>query len=389
MMEQNKLINSDKKCNVGDYLVWRGDLSFDVSPFNEVDNIVLSSLIYVDFDQIIPWEGSISLTDAANLFFEKYTDEEILARVSSTKMSAFLMRDMIHTRRFANIRLSHYLNDISLEEESQFCAMLVDLGDGYTNVVYSGTDSTIVGWKENFNMSFLDYTPGQKKAVAYLNQIAGLDEKKIRVMGHSKGGNLSVYAAVHCDPDVSDRIEIVYSNDGPGFSQEEVEQEAYMRMMPKIHAIVPDSCIVGMMLYHEEEYKIVKSISTGAKQHDMLSWEVQGDHLIPCEAIKGTSKLLDRTLKSWVYHMEPAQREEFVNAMFSILEQAEITTVDDLVGQKSKKFLTFLKLSAKLDKTSQEALKTSIQRLMTESGNAIKEYVHLKKLESNHEDNIQ
>lgn len=378
MIENSKIFNSDKKCNVGDYLAWRGDLSFAVSPFNEVDNIVLSSLIYVDFDEIIPWDDWISLQEACERFFEKHTDEEIMARASSTKMSAFLMRDMVQTERFAKIRLSHYLNDISLEEESQFCAMIVDLGDGYTNVVYSGTDSTIVGWKENFNMSFLDHTPGQKKAVAYLNQVAELNDNKLRVMGHSKGGNLSIYASVHCNQNISERIEVVFSNDGPGFTQEETEQPEYMKMMPKIHSIVPDSSIVGMLLYHEEEYEIVKSISTGARQHDMLSWEIVGNQLVPCKSLSGKSKLLDKTLKSWVYHIEPAQREEFVNAMFTILEQAEIRTVDDLVGLKPKKLMEFLKLTAKLDKPSQDALKNSVQRLMTESGNAIKELVHMR-----------
>ena len=156
--------------NIMDYLEWRGDLTFAQSPFNEVDNLILSELVYVEFAGIVPspGKGSITLEEANTAFFSTHTDEEINARVSSTKVAAFMMREMAKTNRFGKIKLSAYINDIRVEEQSQFCAMVVELGDGLCNVVYSGTDNTIVGWKEDFNMSFLSETPGQLKAVAYL-----------------------------------------------------------------------------------------------------------------------------------------------------------------------------------------------------------------------------
>ena len=206
--------------NIMDYLVWRGDLDWNASAFNEVDNVVLSELVYVDFSDIVPGIGgeSISLAEANERFFAQHTEEEINARVSSTKMAAFMMREMAETKRYKDIRLANYINDIRLDEQSQFCAMTVELGDGFCNVVYSGTDSTIVGWKEDFNMAFTPEIPAQKYAAEYLRQVSGaLPFRPLLVGGHSKGGNLAVYAAVFCGQDVQNRILAVYNNDGPGF----------------------------------------------------------------------------------------------------------------------------------------------------------------------------
>ena len=186
--------------NMLDYLDWRGDLNFAVSEFNEVDNLLLAQLVYVDFEGIVPGPedgGSICVTEASRLFFETHDENEIMKKVSMTKTAIYVLKKMAETRRFADAELFGYVNDISMEEESQFSVVCVRLGDGSVYVAFSGTDNTIVGWKENFNMGFLSETPGQLKAVDYLNRMAeGIEQ--IRVGGHSKGGNLSVYASVKC-----------------------------------------------------------------------------------------------------------------------------------------------------------------------------------------------
>ena len=38
--------------NLFDYLDWRGDVPFSVDPFNEVDNLLLSQLVYTEFEGI-------------------------------------------------------------------------------------------------------------------------------------------------------------------------------------------------------------------------------------------------------------------------------------------------------------------------------------------------
>ena len=186
--------------NLMDYLDWRGDLTFREAPFNEVDNLILAQLVYVEFAGIVPApgeEGTITVKEACELFFAAHDRKEKMAQ----------------TERFCNAQLFGYINDISKEEQSQFSVVCVRLDDKSIYVSFSGTDNTIVGWRENFNMGYLSETPGQLKAVDYLNHIVKEDWKKIRVGGHSKGGNLSVYASVKCDRNIQKRIVKVYSND--------------------------------------------------------------------------------------------------------------------------------------------------------------------------------
>ncbi len=364
--------------NMMDYLLWRGDLSFKQAEFNEVDNLIFSELVYVDFDGIVPSlneDKSITLKEASKIFFEHHTDEEIEAKVSSTKMAAFLMRAMARTKRFGNIELSNYINDINLKEQSQFCAMTIRLDDGSFFVVYSGTDNTIVGWKENFNMSFLEQTPGQLKAVEYLNEVVNARYKKVRVGGHSKGGNLSVYASVYCKESIQKKIIAIYSNDGPGFSEHMINSEAYHKMLPKIHTIIPESSIVGMLLEHEEEYEVVESSNDGPMQHDAMSWEVQGPSFVHVKSVTEQSVLLDKTLKAWIHQMDGREREEFVDALFGILEEGEIKTVDDLANMKWKQFVDLLKIRHYLGTKSQEALKKTLKLLWKESNQTLKEAV--------------
>lgn len=366
--------------NIMDYLEWRGDLTFAQSPFNEVDNLILSELVYVEFAGIVPspGKGSITLEEANTAFFSTHTDEEINARVSSTKVAAFMMREMAKTNRFGKIKLSAYINDIRVEEQSQFCAMVVELGDGLCNVVYSGTDNTIVGWKEDFNMSFLSETPGQLKAVAYLENVAEHTDARLRLMGHSKGGNLAVYAAIHANCGISRKIDIIYSNDGPGFTESMIDLESYRNILPRIHTIIPESSIVGMLFQHEEEYEVVASTGNGTGQHDIMSWEVMGPALMHLNKVNEKAILLDKTLKSWIYGMDEAQRENFVDTLFGILDEADIRTVDDLANMNPAKLVELIRLGTTLEKGNQQMLRDSMRRFWEQSTNTLKNVIFKK-----------
>ena len=368
--------------NINDYLLWRGDLLFAEAGFNEVDNLIFSELVYVDFRDIAPSVQSketISLKEASRLFFERHTDEEIQAKVSSTKVSAFLMREMAKTRRFSEARLGSYVDEVDPKEQSQFCAMTIKLDDGSVFVAYSGTDSTMIGWRENFNMSFLTETPGQLKAVEYLNQTISPRQKKIRIGGHSKGGNLAVYACIYCKESIQNRILAVYSNDGPGFMGAMMDKDEYRSMLSKIHTFIPESSIVGLLLEREEDYEVIKSEANGPMQHDVMTWEVLGASLIRSESITKRSELLDKTLKAWVDKMDAKQREDFVDALFTILEEGGIRTIDDLAHMKWKKFVELFKLSSAMERENQEIIKRTLKLLLEESQKTIKDSVIKKR----------
>lgn len=368
--------------NMTDYLMWRGDLLFEEAGFNEVDNLIFSELIYVDFAGIVPGigaDGGILLKDASEAFFKEHTDEEIEAKVSRTRAAAFLMREMAKTRRFGNITLSNYVDDVDFKEQSQFCAATAELDDGSLFVMYSGTDNTIVGWRENFNMSFLTETPGQLKAVDYLNRVISPRQKKIRAGGHSKGGNLAVYASVYCRESIQNRILAVYSNDGPGFTDAMVSSAEYHKMLPKIHTLVPEDSIVGMLLEREEPYRVVKSSGSGPVQHDAMTWEVMGGSFLYLDSVAQSSILLDKTLKAWINKLDDGQKKEFVDTLFTILEEGNIKTIDDLANINWKKFFELMKLSSNLEHENQEILKKTLKALLEESSRTLKENVIKKR----------
>ena len=285
---------------------------------------------------------------------------------------------MAETKRFGQILLADYVNEISLDEQSQFCAMTVRLGDGYTNVVYSGTDSTIVGWKEDFNMSFLDETPGQQKAVEYLKAIAEASEEPLRLMGHSKGGNCAIYAAMHSSAAVYERIETIWNNDGPGFTESMLQIDNYRYLLPRIRTIIPEHSIVGMLFEHKEEYEVVASSGSGAAQHDVMSWEVRGPALVHLKRVDGKALLLDKTMKAWLDGMDETKREAFVDTLFGILEDANIRTVDDLANMSASKFVELMKLRSSLSKEDQELLRDSLWQFLEQSGRDLKELLFLK-----------
>jgi mRNA-degrading endonuclease RelE of RelBE toxin-antitoxin system len=338
--------------------------------------------VYVDFAGIVAGaeeEVQIRLKDASRIFWENHSEEEILDRVSMTKTAAFLMRKMAETKRFEDIRLSKYVEDISDEEQSQFSVITVTLPDDSIYVAFSGTDNTIVGWRENFNMGYLSETPGQLKAVDYLNRLKIASGQKLRVGGHSKGGNLSVYASVKCREDIQKQIIEVYSNDGPGFKREMIESEAYQRMLPKIKTILPESSIVGMLLEHEEEFEVVKSSNSGIQQHDAMSWEVLGTKFIYVDAVAQQSILLDETMKTWLRQLDKQQREQIVDTVFSMLEEANIHTVDDFYHSTWKKVQDLIKAKSELPPETQKLFSEALKLLWKTGNDTVKKNVKERK----------
>lgn len=357
--------------NLMDYLDWRGDLTFLQAPFNEVDNLILAQLVYVELGGIVSELGereSITVEEASKLFFAVNDEKKIMERVSMTKTAMFVLKKMAKTERFGHARLFGYVNDISMEEQSQFSVVCVRLDDGSVYVSFSGTDNTIVGWRENFNMGYLSETPGQLKAVDYLNRMMDESWKKVRIGGHSKGGNLSVYASVKCRPEIQERIVRVYSNDGPGFNTEMIESAQYQKMLPRIRTILPESSIIGMLLEHQEKFEVVKSSYSGIQQHDAMSWEVLGDHFVYVETVAPQSVLLDETMKNWIFQLTPKQREEIVDTVFSMLEEANIRTVDDFYHSKWKAIQELVKAKSRLAPETQELFSNAL-RLLWKSGN--------------------
>lgn len=361
--------------DIEEYLIWRGDLTFKQDAFNDVDNALLSAMAYVDMHGIVPEsdsKGSVTLADASRLFFEEHSRKELQADESFIREMPFLMQKMAESRRFSEIKLSKYMEIIDEEAQMQFAAFHIDLGDGSTYIAFKGTDDTLVGWKEDFNMSFISPVPSQHTAVEYVNNTVKSGEGKLRLGGHSKGGNLAIYAAVHCDGRVQRRILEVYNNDGPGFDRSVVESKEYREMLPKIKTIVPYHSVVGMLLEHEESYMVVESSQTGILQHDIMSWQVLGREFVKKDSISKASGVLNKALSNWINSLDNLRREEFVEALFDIIKASGATTLSDIRTDRFNSAGAAFKLYKTMDKDTRVMLMRILHSLTGEFDKVIR-----------------
>ena len=322
--------------NVFDYLTWRADVPFVVSAFNEVDNLILAELAYTDFSGIVNADGdAVTLADACEQFFQIHSKDEILKSNSFTAKAALLMEPMLTGDRFGKLRLCRYINEIDTETTTQLSALTFLLDDGTAYVAYRGTDSTVVGWKEDFDIGCLSETVGQQRAVEYLEETAATFELPFRVGGHSKGGNFAVFASSFCRSETQARILTVYNNDGPGFRDEVVAQPGYLHILPKIISIVPDTSMIGMILANKSKKHVIKSTANGIFQHDGFSWSVQRDRFEPAETSE-LGKLMDQILSSWIDGMDDETRTSATDTLFSLFEATGADTFHEMSQQKLK-----------------------------------------------------
>lgn len=324
--------------DIFDYLKWRGDIPFETDPFNDVDNLILAELAYTDFDGILN-SGSvkISLKEADRQYFELHAREDIKEDSGHIKRAPLLMDGMLSGRRFRSTKITNYVDVVNSGKDMQIAALTFILPDGSAYVSFRGTDNTIVGWKEDFNMSYQPETEGQRNAVRYLNEAAARTRRPLRVGGHSKGGNFAVYAAAFCDKKVQDRIINVYTNDGPGFRHEVMASEEYKRIVPKVISIVPDTSIIGMLLTSRVKHMTVKSSVSGIAQHDAMTWQVERNRFELSEP-SALGLFIKESQKNWLSRIDDESRESFVNTLFSVFEATGMYTFGEIKGQKLKAF---------------------------------------------------
>ena len=306
--------------NVMDYISWRGDLSLEQSQFNEVDNLILACFSYVNLDGIpaVTKQKGIGLKKLTEEFMKLYTMKELEADKSFIRLAPFMMMEMAKSARFGKCVVRNYVNDIVTEAEQQFAAMEIVLEDGTSYVSFRGTDDTIIGWKEDFNLS-TGVVPAQKRAIEYLQKISEHTDGMLRVGGHSKGGNLAIYGSVMCKS-AHEKILEIYSNDGPGFSREFQELPETKEMMPKIIRIIPEYSIIGTLLEHEKEPVIVASSSKGLLQHDGFSWEVQGPALVRRDSLNKTALRFIEILHKWIDGIDMEQKRLLIEDLFATLQ---------------------------------------------------------------------
>ncbi len=353
--------------NLMDYLDWRGDITLEVSPFNEVDALILAELSFVDFEGIVPPPEigrGLPLNEAAEAYFARH-GQDVAMGVLVPDTIVKMLKKLMTSARFGNMLLNGYAALLDDAIEQQFAALTIDLGNGSIYISFRGTDDTIVGWKEDLNMGFLEEIPSQKQAVEYVARVARqYGDKTIRIGGHSKGGNLAVYSAAKSSGEIQERIVAVHNNDGPGFAWPISETPGHKRIAPRIHTVLPQTSVVGMLLEHEKDYQVVYSTYDGIYQHDGFSWEVKGTQFVHLDDFSREGKLVDETLDQWAASLNTQQREALADALYSVFTGTGAKTLSELNEEKLKSASVMLKTYKNLDRETRRMVSEAFKLLL-------------------------
>ncbi len=350
--------------NVVDYILWRGDLTFEHSPVNEVDQLVFSYISYVIMDEF--FTDGITVKDAALKYFEIHTISEVEKDKSFIHLAPLVLKAAGESVRFGDIKMYNYQNDVNVGNEEQFAAVCFHLEyDNSIQIAFRGTDDTLIGWKEDFNMAFIMPVPSQRTAVKYVESVGSSNGKRLRICGHSKGGNLAVYSAAKCSDEVREKIIGVYNLDGPGFNKAMLEDAGYMAVQSRICTIVPQSSVIGMLLEHEEEYTVIKSNQVGMLQHDGISWQVLGAKFVYAEDMDIGAKLFDASLKEWLSEMNNDQRKRFVDTLFDVLLASGCDTVSGFSKNSLLSMAASVQAMTNLPEEDREVFIDTIRLLMS------------------------
>ena len=358
--------------NCFDYLAWRGDVPFSVAKFNEVDGMLLSRFAYAPFE-LCDGKFPMKVSEACKkMLAHDELDGNLVHKDDKLVIEGFLESD-----RFSSLYVFGYEDTIDTESETQFSAVTVKLAPDLYYIAFRGTDDTLVGWKEDFNMSFTFPVPAQKLATEYVEKIARKVRGKIICGGHSKGGNLAVYAAAFSKPKVQSRIVRIQNFDGPGFDEKALESPEFLAIRGRVDTFVPKSSVIGLLLFHEEEYTIVDSTYQGILQHDTYSWVVERDKFKYLERVTDASRFLDITLKEWIRKMPVDKRELLVDALYELVSGTNAETVTELSENRLGNALSILNTFRGLDDETKKLIFEAFRSLARSAKNTL--YLQLQK----------
>ena len=354
--------------NVCDYVKWRGDITLEQSKFNEIDNLILSRFSYFPFDKIIEENEIVTIKELS----KRFQKQDVTKLPILWKDDVDLFPLIGESKRFGELLATKYINKIDPEQEKQFAAITVLMPDDTIFISYRGTDNTIVGWKEDLNMSFKSHIASQLSAKKYLEMIAKeYSDKKIRIGGHSKGGNIAVYAATFVSQEIKDRIINVYNNDGPGFYDDVIETPEYHEMIKKVHTYIPQSSVIGRLMNHREKYTVVESVQKGIMQHDLYSWQVLGTKFITLEEVTNGSEFVDKTIKEWLENVEPEKREQVIDVVFDILNATDAQTMKEIKNNWFTSARTMMASYKNIDNKTKDMIWKAVGELLKSAKNNI------------------
>ncbi len=357
------------------YMKFRGDLPFWKAAYNEVDVMILTQLSSIDYRDTMPgarnvdelafcrWSCKPLLSEVAQKY-KKRKQEEQQTVFSEKEQLLFLAGE---SRRFSKIRMDGFIRDTDMEKVKQFSAVTFFFSPIRAHVAFRGTDDSFVAWKEDFNMSYQFPVPAQEDAAKYLDKLLGQPFLWCTAGGHSKGGNMTLYAAVFCSPGVQKKIKKIFCYDAPGFSQDISENPSYIKIKNRIRAYVPKSTVIGTIMKVPFEAGVVESNAIGIRQHGLFSWQVEASGLVLCGERDAFSRSMENAINEWLDEIPTEDKPIAIDEAFEILRKNEIKTMDGLAHLDWRKTVGLFRGATKMSAKNRERLFTIIKRIREES----------------------
>lgn len=346
--------------NMLDYIKEFGHVSFEERAFSEIDALVLTELEYLPLENVVPsdenGENFVTVKEIAEYMQEhkqELFDENPMMITEERHEVSQVIAD---APRFQSLKFFGVVSVWDKDTTKQFAAVTVEVEPSVRLVVFRGTDETLIGWKEDFLMTYSPLVAAQTDAKEYLAKQASLWDGDLMISGHSKGGNLAIYAAATQVEDVQLRIVDIFCFDSPGLYRSVLETKGYQNIVPLAMRYIPQDSLVGLMLESEVPYVIVKSNATGAMQHSAMTWEIEDGQFIKMEKLTKNSQLNDQTFKKWTESVSDEELELFWNVFFELLFSVGIDTVNDLYGEFMHYVQEFLKAAGNMDEEKRELL---------------------------------
>ena len=353
--------------NINDYLLWRGDLPISKKyKFNEIDSMILARFSYLIFDKI-----NLEAKETIESISEKMKDfknEEFLYNGDKE-----LITNLGKSERFKSMIVTDYEKINDKETQKQFSGITIHISKLEMYVSYIGTDCTIYGWKEDFNMAFMENVPCQIAGKEYLEKVTKkYPMKKIRIGGHSKGGNVAIYSAITVPEKIQNKIIKIYNYDGPGFNKSIIEKYGSDTIINKIETYIPQDSVIGRILNHKEKIIVVQSVEKGILQHDIYSWQVLKDDLIRLEKNTNISEVIDKTLTDWLETTTVEHRKIFIDVIFDLFYSTDADTFVEISKNLSSSVPKILKKYSEISPEEKKIIANMIKIIMSSYVNTIK-----------------
>ncbi|MBR3364247.1 MAG: DUF2974 domain-containing protein [Solobacterium sp.] len=349
--------------NCLDYLEWRGDLPFARDPINEVDLLIFSVLAYTAMDTLFGKDRQLTIPELT----QRYVDAGIDQSSLPYNPKPLLLR-AAECPRYANVLVSRYVNRVDETTHLQFSACTFQTGSKASVIAFRGTDNTVVGWHEDFNFSIKQETPAQRMAVLYLNQSIA---EEIYVCGHSKGGNLAMYASSFVHDYVQKRIVRVTSFDGPGFQPEIMKEEGYQKILDRAFLILPESSVFGLLMNQMAARTIIRSTDIGISQHNPYTWKLKGNHFEKTNRLSAFSNYIDEVVDKWLESVSIEERKKFIDTVFTAIESTGVSTFQEMKKKKLETANAIFKALQKTDSEEVRMMADTLVKLASTGGNVI------------------